>query len=141
MCPISTVNNRPARKTKKISFRPINDLDLNKMSEWLENQDWGPILNEKSTNKKAESLQNILLVKFNEYFPEKKKVISSDDQPFVTQKLKSLKRRKGREYHKHRKSQKWVDLEEKYQKEFTEAKSTYYKKKIKKCMKLNPKMV
>ena len=139
MCPISTVNNRPARKTKKISFRPINDLGLNKMSEWLENHDWGPILNEKSTNKKAESLQNILLVKFNEYFPEKKKVISSDDQPFVTQKLKSLKRRKGREYHKHRKSQKWVDLEEKYQKELTEAKSTYYKRKIKKLRKTDPK--
>ena len=109
------------------------------MSEWLENHDWGPILNEKSTNKKAESLQNILVVKFNEYFPEKKKVISSDDQPFVTQKLKSLKRRKGREYHKHRKSQKWVDLEEKYQKELTEAKSTYYKRKIKKLRKIDPK--
>ena len=109
------------------------------MSEWLENHDWGPILNEKSTNKKAESLQNILVVKFNEYFPEKKKVISSDDQPFVTQKLKSLKRRKGREYHKHRKSQKWVDLEEKYQKELTEAKSTYYKKKIKNLCKTEPK--
>ena len=103
MSPISTVNNKPARMTKKVTYRPINDLGLLKMSDWLEKEDWRVVLDEKSTNGKAETLQNMLLEKFQEYFPEKHKVISSDDQPFISEKLKRLKRKKCREYQKHRK--------------------------------------
>ena len=73
------------------------------MSDWLEKEDWRVVLDEKSTNGKAETLQNMLLEKFQEYFPEKHKVISSDDQPFISEKLKRLKRKKCRKYQKHRK--------------------------------------
>ena len=138
MSPISTVNNKPARMTKKIVYRPINESGLQKMNDWLEKEDWSIILDEESTNKKAETLQNMLLDKFKECFPEKHKVISSDDQPFINEYLKKLKRKKCCEYHKHRKSRKWVCLEEKYQKELANAKSAYYRKKIKKLRKTDP---
>ena len=35
------------------------------MNDWLEKEDWSIILDEESTNKKAETLQNMFLDKFN----------------------------------------------------------------------------
>ena len=74
-----------------------------------------------------ELLQSILLEKYHEFFPEKTRTICSDEQPFFTNKLENLKRRKSREFHKRRKSNKWKVMDEEY-----EAKKDYYRKSVKK---------
>ena len=56
----------------------------------------------------------LLLSKYNDFFPEKTRNISSDNQPFYNDKLSRLKRRKGREYRKLRWSEKWLKLEKVY---------------------------
>jgi hypothetical protein len=52
----------------------------------------------KTVDEKSEILQNMLLNKVEEFLPEKKRKISSDDQPFSTERIKGLKRQKSREY-------------------------------------------
>ena len=81
----------------------------------------------------------MLLDKYHEFFPEKKVIISSDDQPFFTERLSRLKRRKCREYNKNRKSQKWETLNASYVTELSKAKQDFYRKKIKKLRTKNPK--
>ena len=71
--------------------------------------------------------------------PEKTKTISSDDQPFYTEKLANLKRKKAREYRKHRKSIKWIIMHNEYEEEVKRAKKDFYKSKIKLLTRTKPK--
>ena len=58
--------------------------------------------------------------------------------PFFTNKLMQLKRKKGREYVKHRRSQKWKNLNTLYSQELRKAKKNFYKKKIQHLRKAKP---
>ena len=136
--PINSINNKCVKKTRKINFRPISDDGINKMRNWLNSEDWKQVLNEPRANLKAEVLQNILLSKCNEYFPMKERTISCSDQPFFSHKLKQLKRKKSREYHKHRNSLKYKKLEEIYQKKLSIAKKSFYNKQVRKLKKSKP---
>jgi hypothetical protein len=138
MTPISMVDNKSARFKKKITYRPFNKQGLQKMQNWLSEQKWNEVLEEKDAHKKAEILQHLLVEKYDEFFPEKTKVITSDDQPYYTEKLSNLKRKKCREFHKHRRSIKWRKLEREYQLELSKGKQDYYKKKIRNLKKMNP---
>ena len=136
--PITALNNRCAKMTKKITFRPLNENGMQKMKEWLENECWTQITNEKCANSKAEMLQNLFLSKCNEYFPEKTRIISSNDQPYFSHKLTKLRRKKNREYKSHRRSTRWISLEKIYQMELSKAKKMFYRKRIKALRKAKP---
>ena len=64
----------------------------------------------------------MLLQKVNEFLPTKVRKISSDDQPFWTEKLQKMKRQKAREYQKNRKSLKWMELNKSFKLEVSKAK-------------------
>ena len=138
MEPISVLNNKPVREKKKITFRAITELGLQKMRLWLENETWDEETSESCAHKKAELLQNKLIRKYNEFFPEKSRMVSNDSQPFFTNKLMQLKRKKGREYEKHRRSPKWKQLNNLYSKELRKAKHNFYHKKIQHLRKAKP---
>ena len=140
MSPICVINNKPARALHKITYRPFSDEGLCKMQEWLSAEDWTELSHEESAHKKAEILQNLLVSKYHEFFPEKVRTVSSDDQPFVNQKLKRMKRKKCREYQKHRRSEKWKILDEKYRAEVNKIKKDFYRNKIRNLRKLKPRM-
>ena len=138
MPPISVINNNPARTKRLITFRPFSKQGMQKLQCWLAEQKWDEVTQEESAHKKAEILQNLIMSKYDEFFPEKTKIFTSDDQPFFTEKLKKLKRKKSREFHKNRRSIKWMQLEAEYRMEVTKAKRNYYKSKIKNLRKVNP---
>ena len=82
---------------------------------------------------KLNELNEVLpqLNELNEVLPQKERKISSDDQPFCTEKMKHFKPLKSREYQKNRRSLKYLELSEKYKKEVLTAKKSYYKNAIK----------
>ena len=139
MKPISEVNNESAIIKKTITYRPFNSESVRRMTAWIEEQDWSLISNENSVQKKMELLQNLLVSKYEELFPERTKTLCSEDQPFFTNKLHKMKRRKAREFRKHRKSIKWKIMNKFYQKELELEKRKYYDNKIKKLVNTNPK--
>ena len=138
MTHISVLNNRPARIKKKLTFRPFNDERLKLMKEWVDKEDWSVVINEKSADKKMEILQKLLVSKYHEHFPEKSRIISSDDEPYYTAKLGKMKRKKCREYHKNRRSNKWKKLDDDYNDELENAKMIFFINKIKKLRRTNP---
>ena len=85
-----------------------------------------------------EILQQMLVNKYHLYFPEEVKTVKSDDQPFYTNKLDKMKRKKAREYNKHRKSSRWEVMNIHYEAELSKAKMDFYNKKIKNLGKANP---
>ena len=112
--PVSAINNQCARSFKEIKSRPITQLGMINMRNWLITQDWQIVYNAKSASEKAANLQNMLFKKFQELFPEKTHRVSSDDQPWITHKLKLQDRKKKREFNRHRKSKKWHNLKKEF---------------------------
>ena len=138
MSAINVINNKSNRTFKEVTFRPITEVGISKMSEWLVEKDWSDMKKETVDNQAA-NLMHILQVKTDEFFPQKKHKISNDNQPFFTRKLENLKRKKQREFSKNRKSEKWRRMENAYQDRLANAKMSYYKKEISKLKKSDPK--
>ena len=126
--PISAIDNICARTTKDIKVRSLTDLGMFKMRSWLANQKWSEILETNCASEKATKLQSMLLKSFQEFFPEKTLKVSSDDQPWISHKLKAMDRRRKREYYKNRKSDKWHILDKVFKTNVKTAKKEFYKK-------------
>ena len=62
--------------------------------------------------------------KLDEFCPVLTRKVSSDDQPFFTDQLKRLDRKRRREFRKHRRSAKYKRLHNLYKKKVSEAKSS-----------------
>ena len=64
------------------------------MRQWIEIEDWSAVSHAESANRKMEILQEMLVSKYHEYFPEKVRSISIDNEPYYSEKLAKLKRKK-----------------------------------------------
>ena len=80
---------------------------------------WEEIYSLESAHEKAEFFKNILFQKLEEIFPEKVLKISSDDQPWISFKLKKLDRKRKRVFRKERRSEKWKKLDKLFKKTTT----------------------
>ena len=83
-----------------------------------------------TAHQKAEIFHKMLIDKLDEIFPEKTRKINSDDQPWISLKLKKLDRKRKRVYHKERKSPKWKKMEKFFKKEVKSAKANFYKNTV-----------
>ena len=108
------------------------------MQLWLEKEKWTEISQENLAHRKAELLQQLLVEKYEEFFPEKVRKVSSNDQPFYADKLARLKRKKAHKYRKRRRSSKWTSIENLYNAEVSKAKMDFYRKNIKNLRKAKP---
>ena len=68
------------------------------------------------------------------------KKITIDDQPFFSSKLRTMKRKKEREYDKNRKSSKWKKMDVQYKLEVKKAKKKFYAEKSEVLLILNQKI-
>ena len=128
--PINTINNKCIRNIREVKVRPFPQSGIDKLREWFIDETWDQVYSAESAHEKARIFQKILVDKLYEIFPEKIRKISSDDQPWVTFKLKKLDRRRKRIYHKERKSEKWKNLDKIFKKEAKSAKSQFYKNTV-----------
>ena len=128
--PINTINNKCVRETRTIKFRPFPESGLKKMTEWLIDEKFEPVFSAISAHDKAEIFQQMLLRKLDECFPLKERKINGDDQPWISSKIKKMDRKRKREYHKHRRSEKWKVLNKLFKTETKRAKKDFYKNNL-----------
>ena len=136
--PISAINNKAIRRIRKVEVRPFPQSGMDLFKDWLMDQSWQQVYDAQSAHSKAQIFQEILITKLDEIFPLKTRNISSDDQPWVTYKLKKLDRKRKRVFHKERKSEKWKILDKIFEKASKCAKSDFYKKKVAELKQKNP---
>ena len=105
--PISVINNKLARQTREVRVRPFPQSGILKMKEWFREKTWEQVYEAETSDVKASIFQNTLLEKLEEIFPEKIRKYNSDDQPWISHKLKILDRKRKRIYNKERRSEKW----------------------------------
>ena len=108
---INSINNQKDRIKKTFNYRAFTDAAFNAMDQELDKIDWSSIF-------------------YDTCFPQKRKTVVNESQPFFTEKLSKLKRKKCREYNKHRKSAKYDELSRIYVKELNNAKKGFYRKRI-----------
>ena len=114
------------------------DSGLNQFSEWIKKHSWNTIVEIFLVDEKVEQLYALVNQKVDECFPQKTLKFTSDDSPWCNDKVKNLKRLKGREYNKHRASQKWLELDRKYKLALVQAKQKYYTNIVKDLKLSNP---
>ena len=130
MTPLSNFQDKRGRIKKTIEYRPLTDDGYNAMGSALHDTDWSFLENIVSASDQMETFQTYLFKIFDRCFPSKKRTFFCENQPFFTEKLEKLKRRKCREYSEHRRSKKYMDLQRIYRMELLSAKKAYYRKKI-----------
>ena len=128
MEPINAIRNRKDRKMRTFQFRSYSDAAFDRMEKELENINWSVVQSEDSCQDKLQFFHDKLYKIFDHCFPLKSRTVTNENQPFYTEKLAKLKRKKCREYDKHRKSKKYDELANIYNKEFIKAKTMYYRK-------------
>ena len=130
MRPVNNLNNKPGRSFREVKVRPLTQSGLAKFQTWIQDQDWTEILKEESVDIKAERLHNMVINKLDEVCPEKNRKISSDDEPWFTENLKRLERKKKRLFRKNRSSKKYKKIKKVYEEKVKEAKKNFKKKTI-----------
>ena len=124
--PICSINNQSSNSSRKRKIRPITESCMIKMRSWMINQSWQEVYQAESSHDKAKALQTLLFQNFEHFFPEKTQKISSQDQPWISHKLKQVDRRRKREYHRNRKSEKWHRMNSQFKNLVKVAKKDFY---------------
>ena len=68
----------------------MNQTGIDRFGGWIRNQTWDEVLQVKTVDEKFEMLQNMLLQKLDEFLQQKYKIVTVDDQPFYSEKMKRL---------------------------------------------------
>ena len=104
MRPINVIDNTCTRTYTEITVRPIHQSGMALLRNWFQNQDWAKT---SSVDMKADLLMSQILGAVDNYLPSKVIKVASDDEPWLTQHLKKLDRRRRRKYNKNRRSKKY----------------------------------
>ena len=125
--PLSCFVKMKPREYRTVFFRPIPESGLSSFNAWLNLHSWEYLCSIKDINMKTRYFHDLILHKVDEIFPMKSLRVSKDDQPWITQDIKSLDRQRKREFFKNYKSSKWHKLNEKYISSIKKAKVLYAK--------------
>ena len=128
--PVNIINNESSRSFKKVKVRPFTKSGIEKLKNWFVDQTWKEVFEVENAHEKANIFQNSLLKALDEFLPEKIRKISSDDQVWMTTKLKKSDRKRKRVYHIERHSERWKNLNKSFKQEVKLAKKLFYKNTI-----------
>ena len=138
MQPCNMIDNNAARIYREVTIRPMPQSGINQMIEWMIKKDWKEIIEINSVTEKAEVLQKEVMEKLEEVCPEKVLRIASDDQPWMTDKLKKIARKKERIFWKERRSERWKKINKLFQQKKKEAQTDFNKNMIEQMKSANP---
>ena len=108
----------PQNNKVRKNVRPIPESVLFEFGKKLATTDFRLVYSQPSSTQIVAKLQDLLTNLVEETFPLKSIVISSEDLPFFNENLRALKRRRLREYCNHGKSDKYNELQRKFDDKF-----------------------
>ena len=138
LVPLNTVDNKKKVGKKQIETQACSEDNFLAMGRFLEASDWGFLRGFPSVNERMKAFHDELFRIFNHSFPVKRKGIYSESEPFMTDAILRLRRKRNREFNKHRKSSKYVQLDQRYNELLSKSMKHFYKKRIKSLKTANP---
>ena len=122
--------NPPTRRYKNVTYRPLPDTCINEFGQWITKETFKGIENDISANDHAKALESLLMGNLDKFCPLKSFRVGPQDKAWITPELKSLSRRKQREWLKNGKSAKYDDLSAKFSTKYEAAAEKYMRTKI-----------
>ena len=102
------------------------------------NEDWEEVRQEDSPTKQEEALQALLTRKLDKCLPTKTVRLRNTDKPYITKEIKILDRKRKREYKKHSKSYKYLQLNRSYENKLKAATVNYLNRNVRELMETQP---
>ena len=116
LAPITNMKFKTERKKRKIITRPLPESGIQNFEKDLIFYPWESEFRNKTVNEKVNIFHNFLRTKIDKYFPEKITHLSNLDRKWMDPLLKQLHRAMQREFYRHRKSEKILQLRAKFRK-------------------------
>ena len=108
--------------------RPLPDSAVREFMQWIHTENWDSVPFSGSTTKQVEAYENLVENKVNQLFPEKKIRVTRKDKQFITSELKTLDRKKKREWKLKGKSERYILLRNEFRNKYKKASSDFLKK-------------
>ena len=138
MRPMNMINNKPSRSTRQIKVRPLPDSLLNLIKASLQIHNWKNVYDAKTSSEKAQIFHKEVMEVVDKIAPEKVRNISSDDQPWYTEHLKVLDRKRRREFRKGRRSDRYKTIQKEYNIKCSRAKKKFFSEMVRQVRESNP---
>ena len=101
-------------------------------------EDWEEVRQEDSPTLQDEALQVLLTRMLQDSLPTKTVRLRHTDKPYITKEIKVIDRRRRREYEKHGKSTKYLQLKSTYDRKLKAATQNYLNKNVRALMETQP---
>ena len=123
-CTTDPVSNVYTERT----YRPLPDSLVREFLKWIHEESWDSLPETASPTEVVEEYEKLVQGKVEELFPERKVRMTGKDKPFITAEIKTLNRRKMKEFRKHGKSARYLKITKDFQVKYKSAASNYLKK-------------
>jgi hypothetical protein len=139
MCvPHTDPHNPPAREYKTVVSRPLPDSKIREFGQWITIEQWEEIIGESDPTQQVRIFETFIEQKLDQYFPHKITKLGIGDKVFMTAELKTLKRKRMREYRKNGKSDRNTRLLKEFEVKFKKTAGDFMRKNIDSLKNTNP---
>ena len=104
------------RQHRLVTVRPITQSQINSLGNWIVDENWANVINETETDRKLDLFTSMVFNMLDVVAPTKEVKISCDDPAWMNARIKTLIRRRNREFDKSGKTFKWKSLQKKCKK-------------------------
>ena len=108
------INNLPARTWRTVRVRPLPESCLAALEEDLMLENWSRVLSASTADMKADIFHEVAIAIIDKHVHERVRKISNDDQDWFTEQLMNLDRKRRREFHINRGSDRYLMLHNEY---------------------------
>ena len=130
--PHTDLHKPPMRRYRTVTYRPLPDDSVRKFGRWITSDDCELQHRSESSSPDvhAKWLQNLLVSKLDEFCPVQTMRVGFQDKPFINKELKTLSRKKQREYIRNGKSQKYRKLKSEFDLKYKVAAEKFMRNKV-----------
>ena len=129
--------NKSRREYRTRCYRPFPASGIHRFGEWITKENWLDIQSKTSPSEAVATFELIFSTHLEQCLPLKYVRGPVSEKPWITMELSQLARQKQREYTKNGKSNKYLNLREKFNKEQKIAIDTYRQKQLSSIKKSN----
>ena len=126
--PLTTENSQRIADLRKVNVRPLPDSLICKFGNILVTEDWAFLSPEMSPTELVTNFQNHTSNVVTKIFPEKTVKISNYDKPYFTEELRAIRRQRQRLYRKSGRSQKYLEIKDKFEQKLKIEAGKYHQK-------------
>ena len=135
------LNTETVKQTKEYHLRisrPLPESGIREFARLMINEEWETVQKEDDPSTQDEALQVLLTDMLDKTCPQKIVKVRTKDKPFITKELKVLDRKRRREYKRHGKTDKYLELNARYTRKMKSASQNFLDRSVRSLMESAP---